>query len=766
MSRLSLPLGLRIAVVSAVPTLVMLAAGGIYLNARDLDAAVSRQTQVAEVHATQFGVYSLFDILTEDGERLRVTIEELAGRVPELYACRVTNDAGTPLLEWTRGSRIDWTAGGTEYVLASAQVMDAARVAGSTEIAFDLRPLTERLAQRRRTMVQTALALFAGIAVLSWFYGAKIAGRLARFVSATERIASGQYDTSLCEGNDELGRLGVAFNSMSCKLDSAVSAYDRTEMALKEARDAAESANRSKSLFLANMSHEIRTPMNGVIGMTEHLLATELNNDQRGIVAMVQESGESLLTIINDILDFSKIEAQRIVLEHVEFDPRGTIESATSLMAAAADSKGLDLACRVHADVPAIVRGDPTRLKQVLVNLIGNAVKFTDHGEVVVRTSLADQHADEIVLRLEVSDTGIGVPLDRQSQLFQAFTQADSSTTREYGGTGLGLSISKRLAVLMGGDVGLDSRPGEGSTFWFTARLHVVTPPGEAADVRALRGKHALVVESNPGTRGTLVETAQACGMTFESASNVALALTALDNARALGRRFDLAIVGASDAALDSALEDADLPIVQLILQREWSALEGRLPERASAAVTRPVLQTALTRALVIASGHAPGRDERRSQGMPAAEQAGELHVLIAEDNRVNQVVATRMLTRLGISADVVETGAAAVEAVARRHYDAVLMDCHMPGLDGFEATRAIRAQPALKDIPIIALTANAMQGDRQRCLDSGMDDYVTKPVRIEVLEKVLRHWTRSPRAELRPRPHPAASGSDVGGGS
>ncbi|MBA2447697.1 MAG: response regulator [Chloroflexi bacterium] len=535
---------------------------------------------------------------------------------------------------------------------------------------------------------------------------------------------------------------------------------------------------RIKDEFVSTLSHELRTPMNGVIGMTELLLDTDLTPRQREYAQAVERSGETLLGLINDILDFSKIQAGKLELEAIDLDVREVVEDVATLLAEQAHGKEIELASLVHRDVPAGLRGDPGRLRQVLTNLVGNAVKFTARGEVVVRARLAEETLEGAVVYFEVADTGIGIDAEVRRRLFQPFSQADSSTTRNYGGTGLGLTICKRLVELMGGEIGIESESGRGSTFWFTARFMKAERRAVAAPIARsdLRGLRVLVVDDNATNRTIVEEQLAAWDMVSASAEGGPRALELLRASAANGTPQDLAILDMQMPGMDGVelartiVADPAIAATRLVLLTSLG--RDRQPEQThaagiAAALTKPIRQSQLFDTLARVMAEPAGRELIETDAVmpstphPVLADAG-LPILVAEDSAVNRLVALGMLEKLGYRADTVENGREALEALGRRSYAAVLMDYQMPELDGVEATAEIRRREgAGRRTPIIAMTAHAMAGARERCLAAGMDEYLAKPIRVADLDVALRRWAPHP-APTEPTPESASNGHGV----
>ena len=684
-------------------------------------------------------IYATVRDITE----LKKTQDELASTNAMLEA--VIKSPGEVTIAWigSDGLFLGWNGGAERMFGYAAEEMVGKRNPGILHDPEEIAGVALELSAKIGETVSPGFELFYEASKNPEFRA-----RDWTFLRRDKTRFSGQlYLTSFELAGGDRGVLGIVID---------VTQRKEFEAALSDARDKAVALARAKSEFLANMSHEIRTPMNGVVGMTNLLLETDLTAEQRDFAETARSSAESLLSVINDILDFSKVEAGRLVLESVDFDIRESVEDVVQMLSGAARSKGLDLACFLDPEIPPFVRGDAGRLRQVLTNLLGNAVKFTLEGHVVARARRMRMDGGQERVRFEVEDTGIGVSAEDQGKLFSAFTQADSSTSRRFGGTGLGLAISRSIVMAMGGEVGVTSDPGRGSTFWF----EVPFEPGEVSssgrEFERLRGVRVLIVDDNDVNLRILDSYLRHWGMLPECVSSVEEARRAFKTSGGGTEGFSLVLLDMQmpkESGLDLLRwfrDEVSAKPGLIVLSSIGS--EGRakaLELGAHRYLSKPARQSALLDAITaVYLGEALARETLSKQSsIDAAGDGRSLQrLLLAEDNPVNQKVMRSMLERIGYRVDIAANGKEALERVASERYAAVLMDCQMPVLDGYEATRGIRALegPAAK-IPIIGVTANAMKEDRKRVFDVGMDDYLAKPVRLEDLRAALSRWIGPP---------------------
>ncbi len=658
------------------------------------------------------------------------------------------------------GSSLQRLPGSREYLVACEAAPVSTEGPAWRTLAF--RDAADAFAVVRDFVVGVLAAALLGLLLavgLSFSVARSISRPIRELTNATGRLARGDLSCRVpTGGEDELAQLARSFNAMAEDVQVTRSGLECHTRELAEALTRAEEATRVKSEFMANMSHEIRTPMAAIIGMTELALDTNLTSDQREFLEVVKNSADSLLGLLNDILDFSKIEAGKIALEAIPFSLRDCVGSALKAIAVRAHQKGLELACDVAPDAPDRLVGDPGRLRQVIINLVGNAIKFTERGEVVLSVAVDAESESQAALRFSVRDTGIGIPADKQGLIFEPFTQGDGSSTRRYGGTGLGLGICSRLVEMMDGRIMVESRPGEGSTFTFTASFEKEAPADaylEPVDVASLAGRRVLVVDDNATNRfiiSSLLDRWQMSVLTVESAM---AAFGALQRARHAGAPFDLVLLDLQMPDMDGFTiaqrikDDPQLATSIIILT---SAAQGGDGARCRALglagyLTKPVMSAELLEAVqAVFGGLNTNRPTTLVTTHSIREDRSRLRLLLAEDNPVNQVMIARMLAKRGHRVRAVENGRQVLAALEAEAFDLIIMDVQMPDLDGFETTVAIRERErgTGRHIPILALTAHAMKGDRERCLQKGMDGYASKPIQSEELfaaiETLLPH--------------------------
>ncbi|MGO4479647.1 response regulator [Massilia sp. 2TAF26] len=786
-------------------TMCLLSAGCALLVAYAAFATTTvtehRRNEAAELSAlAQVLARSSQDALQFNDRKLAAQILSAAQERPALEAAVLYDRNGRPFASWradgSRGAQLDSlpelgrdaleeaTRAASRPWLPSMRVYrqvpagPGGEAAGAVMVEADQLPVWLGMARGMGVMA----AALASAMLVAWVLARRIrrsiADPIAKLINTAQKVAASQnYTLRIAhQRNDELGTLIDSFNNMLAQVEGRGQALThhrdelerqvsvRTEQ-LEKAKNAAEAASRAKSAFLATMSHEIRTPMNGVLGMAEMLLGTELTETQRNYTQLVKQSGEHLLVIINDILDFSKIEAGKLTVEYINFNLWDLLDDIHTVYTPQAEGKGIAMHFDIANDIPVAICGDPNRLRQIMANLLGNAIKFTNEGLILARVRIASEDNQAVMLRFEVHDTGIGISREARGRLFEAFSQADDSTTRKFGGTGLGLAISKQLVELMGGSIGVEHARPQGSVFWFTVAFDKrrVDPDAPGDHQHTIDGLRVLVVDESESSRVGLERHLAAWRVECDGADSADEALERLHDAARAGQPYDAAILDmeleqASGLLLAAGVKlDPMTRATRVILlspeklaadpvQRREAGVAYQLIKPARAADLFACLATRPRGQVAPAARFVPSRPLRQDSERPRARR-----VLVAEDNPVNVEVARAMLESLELNVDCARNGQEALHMLREGKYDCVLMDCQMPVMDGFAATAAMRREEREagrgRVLPIIAITANALQGDREACLAAGMDDYLSKPFAQQELAAVIGRWMALPLA-------------------
>ena len=747
---------LGIAAIEAV-MLTLLVWSGLHFIERSVEQEF---TQRAQATIKAFTVTTKDAVIASDLASLQSFVQETLNYPGVLYA-RVRNADGRilasagdeTLLARPFVTDTDFRTINDKVFDIAAEIEEAGMRFGRVELGLSVEAPLWLEATARRYSIGLALLEMGLVALFSLALGMYLTRQLSNLTEGSRRIAAGEFGYQVAvRGRDELAETARSFNLMSARVRATYNDLAEREDALREAKEAAEAAAEAKSQFLANMSHEIRTPMHGVLGALEMLRDPALDPSRQRYLDIANASAEILLTLIDEILDFSRLEAGKLRIEILDFELRRAVEDVTAMLGQRAHAKGLELACFIAPDAPDLLKGDPIRLRQILSNLVSNAIKFTPRGEVVVNVTAERLQASRVLLRFEVRDTGIGIAADKQALLFQPFVQADGSTSRRFGGTGLGLSIARRLTELMGGEIGLSSEPGVGSRFWFRLPLAVAAP--RQPDAADLAGKRLLIVDDNATNRLILRRYLTAWGVRPGSANGGEEALAKLRDAVAADRPYQLVLLdfnmpGMDGLALAKRLRQDPALAGTRLLMLSSSSQDPAIINQLGIDIwlDKPVRQSDLHDAIATIlnadASHAQAgvtplfrpETERRFSGQ---------RVLLVEDNATSQQLGEAMLRQQGLAVDIAGNGLEAIAALQRQSYAIVLMDVQMPELDGFEATRRIRVWEATENrarTPIVALTAHALPVDRDRCLAAGMDDYLVKPYSSRSLGAVIARW-------------------------